>query len=92
MSTCLTHHSQHQVTSAALRALAAIVHPTLFSSLILVDPIIFPYVGEGMLDPRAGVPDSIDRSKTVIGAIQRRDRWSSRYVALASRNSCSRAL
>jgi len=63
-------------------ALAAIVHPTLFSSLILVDPIIFPYVGEGMLDPRAGVPDSIDRSKTVIGAIQRRDRWSSREEAL----------
>ncbi|EMD37002.1 hypothetical protein CERSUDRAFT_155418 [Gelatoporia subvermispora B] len=63
-------------------AYAALIHPQLFSSLILIDPIIFPYEGEGTLDPRLGVPDSINRNTNVVGAIQRRDRWTSREEAL----------
>ncbi|OCH94591.1 alpha/beta-hydrolase [Obba rivulosa] len=63
-------------------AYAAITYPQLFSSLILVDPIIFPHESAGTLDPRSGVPDSVGRHHNVTGAIQRRDRWASREEAL----------
>ncbi|OBZ76148.1 Peroxisomal membrane protein LPX1 [Grifola frondosa] len=57
------------------RTLAAITHPALFSSLVLVDPMILPYPG--------CAPSTQDNTRAyVVGAIQRRDGWASRKDAL----------
>ncbi|KAI0928000.1 hypothetical protein AcW1_005386 [Taiwanofungus camphoratus] len=64
-------HSLGGCTSAR----AAIVQPRLFSSLILVDPIIRPYPQNGPLIAKRV-------HKMIVGAVQRQTRWSSREEAL----------
>ncbi|KAG8915901.1 hypothetical protein FRC00_007804 [Tulasnella sp. 408] len=56
-------------------ARAAIDFPSLFSSLVLVDPVIMPALDK---DPSGGI------EKLQAGAVARRSRWSSREEALES--------
>ncbi|KAG9033625.1 hypothetical protein FS837_002418 [Tulasnella sp. UAMH 9824] len=56
-------------------ARAAIDFPSLFSSLVLVDPVIMPALDK---DPSGGI------EKLQTGAVARRSRWSSREEALES--------
>ncbi|KAG8924637.1 hypothetical protein FRC01_011240 [Tulasnella sp. 417] len=56
-------------------ARAAIDFPSLFSSLVLVDPVIMPALDK---DPSGGI------EKLQLGAVARRTRWSSREEALES--------
>ncbi|TFK31945.1 Alpha/beta hydrolase family-domain-containing protein [Crucibulum laeve] len=68
-------HSYGGCTSA----LAAIIHPQLFSSIVLVDPVIIKPTDDinSMLhDPHT--------STLVLGSLTRRETWSSREEALAS--------
>ncbi|KAG6877792.1 hypothetical protein C0993_003886 [Termitomyces sp. T159_Od127] len=56
--------------------LAALIQPKLFSSLILIDPIIIKPTGTGGSLNESGL-----KSTLVLGALTRRDTWSSREEA-----------
>ena len=51
---------------------AAIAHPVLFKSIVLVDAMILPTSGKLVTSPST--------VNYVVGAVQRRDSWSSRYA------------
>lgn len=57
----------------ANRALAALTCPHLFSSLVLIDPVIVKPVGQL-------IHDSPHANQLVLGALLRRETWSSRQV------------
>ncbi len=61
--------------SSYLRVFAALENPKLFSSLILIDPVIIkPYDREeqGLVDVRT--------TGLILGALNRRTTWSSKYI------------
>lgn len=60
-----------------LRAFAALESPKLFSSLILVDPVILkPY------DREEQAPADVRVTDLIYGSLNRRSVWPSKYVAL----------
>jgi hypothetical protein len=56
--------------------LAALTHPALFSSLILIDPVI--------VKPKNDITiESVAAGQLVLGALMRRDTWPSQYIPLS---------
>lgn len=54
------------------RTLAALTHPALFSSLVLIDPVI--------VKPKPDTSvESVAAAQLVLGALMRRESWPSRY-------------
>lgn len=67
----------HLISNKILNStLAALTHPALFSSLILIDPVI--------VKPKHNISvESVAAGRLVLGALMRRDTWPSQYVTLS---------